>query len=58
MLYPFTPELSQKIWIQLGYEGEICTADNTIGEQSFFSMVPVHQKVNNSGPVFLRIGES
>lgn len=54
-LYPFTPELSAKIWYQLGYDDDIGRIGDTMKEDGYFDMIPAGQKVRNQGPVFTRI---
>lgn len=54
-LYPFTPELSQKIWHQLGYNDEVGKIGDSIREDGYFDMIPAGQVVRNLGPVFKRI---
>lgn len=53
-VYPFTPELAQKIWNQLGYTDDV----GKIGDRkddNFFDIIQPGMKVNNMGPVFKRI---
>ena len=53
-VYPFTPQLAQDIWNQLGYSDDI----GKIGDRkddNFFDVIQPGQKLNNTGPVFKRI---
>jgi len=52
-LHPFTPELSNKIWQQLGYDGRI----EDLNCEAFWQMIPAGQAIKNQGPVFMRIEE-
>jgi methionyl-tRNA synthetase len=56
-LYPFTPELSQNMWNQLGYDDQVGKIGDSIREDGFFDMIPVGQTVRNQGPIFKRIEE-
>lgn len=53
-IYPFTPELAQKIWHQLGNDDDI----GVIGDRKdddMFDMLKPGAKVRNTGPVFMRL---
>ncbi len=53
-LYPFTPQLANDIWHQLGYTDDI----GLIGDRKdddFFDMIQPGIKINQTGPVFKRL---
>lgn len=56
LLAPFTPGLSQKVWDQLGFEGDICRVKLT--DSVMVSPIPTGQAVRNQGPVFLRLEDA
>jgi methionyl-tRNA synthetase len=52
-LYPFTPDLSEAIWAQLGFSKKISdTAPETL-----WDLIPPGQAVKNQGPIFKRLEE-
>lgn len=57
-LYPFTPELSQKMWYQLGYDDEVGKIGDSVRDDGFFDLIPSNQVVRNQGPIFKRIEEN
>ncbi len=57
-LYPFTPELSQNMWNQLGYDDQVGKIGDSIRADGFFDMIPIGQTVRNQGPIFKRIEEN
>jgi methionyl-tRNA synthetase len=54
-IYPFAPKLASDIWWQLGNDDEIGIPGDSDKADGFFDMVPVGQKVRNSGPIFKRL---
>ncbi len=55
LLAPFTPELSRKIWDQLGFDMPLDAVH--VDTPAYEDKVPAGQVVRNKGPVFLRIEE-
>lgn len=53
LLCPFTPQLSQKIWHQLGYDGDVTTIK--LADEVVSYLIPAGQTVRNEGPVFKRL---
>ena len=56
LLAPFTPGLSQKVWDQLGFDGDICRVKLT--DPVMTKPIPAGQIVRNQGPVFLRLEDA
>lgn len=52
-LYPFTPQLCESIWQQLGYDETIAS----LPADAIWQMIPAGQSIRNLGPVFKRIEE-
>lgn len=56
MLQPVTPNLSEAIWQQLGFDMPV--ADVRLGGDVVSNLIPAGQAVRNNGPVFMRIEEA
>ncbi|MBS2008202.1 MAG: methionine--tRNA ligase [Cyanobacteria bacterium SZAS TMP-1] len=54
-IYPFAPKMASDIWWQLGNDDEIGIPGDSDKPDGFWDMVPVGQKVRNSGPIFRRL---
>ncbi|MCA0314158.1 MAG: methionine--tRNA ligase [Candidatus Melainabacteria bacterium] len=57
-IYPFTPKLASDIWWQLGHDDNIEVLGDSDRPDGFFDMIPVGQKVRNTGPIFMRLEEA
>lgn len=55
LLSPFTPQLCNKVWDQLGFDGDIQALKLTDSVAS--NVIPAGQAVRNHGPVFMRFEE-
>jgi methionyl-tRNA synthetase len=53
-IFPFTPNLAQVMWKQLGFRGELKDLGGEKGEAAFFEVIPPGQKTSNYGPIFKR----
>jgi methionyl-tRNA synthetase len=53
-IFPFTPNLAQVMWKQLGFRGELKDLGGQKGEDAFFEVIPPGQKTSNYGPIFKR----
>jgi methionyl-tRNA synthetase len=56
-LFAFTPQLSEKIWYQLGFDDKIGVLANSAGKDGFFDLITPGQAIRKLGPVFARIEE-
>ncbi len=52
-LYPFTPDLAEAIWSQLGFSKKI----SQTAPESLWDLIPSGQMVKNQGPIFKRLEE-
>jgi len=53
-LYPFTPDLAQVIWTQLGFLSFLKEMGKKNFGAAFFDPIPSGQKTSNHGPIFKR----
>jgi methionyl-tRNA synthetase len=53
-IYPFTPNLAQVMWKQLGFRGDLKDLLGQKGADAFFEVIPPGQKTSNYGPIFKR----
>jgi hypothetical protein len=57
-VYPFAPKIASDIWWQLGHDDSLeILGDNEGKPDGYFDMIPVGQKVRNTGPIFKRLEE-
>lgn len=57
-VYPFAPKIASDIWWQLGHDDALeVIGDNDGKPDGFFDLIPVGQKVRNTGPIFMRLEE-
>ena len=54
-LFPFLPESSQKIWEQLGLDGEI--KKSSWSDMSLLGILPNHL-LGDASPIFVKVEES
>jgi methionyl-tRNA synthetase len=53
LLTPFTPQLCQKVWHQLGFDGDVTQVK--LGDKVVSDVIPPGQTVRNEGPIIQRI---
>ncbi|MDX1988936.1 MAG: methionine--tRNA ligase [Candidatus Obscuribacter sp.] len=56
-IYPFAPKMASDIWWQLGHDDTLEVIGDSEKPDGFFDMIPVGQKVRNTGPIFKRLEE-